>query len=408
MALPPHSPLPAALAAVRRRIIAIVQGSGRHGGTILGVCCAAILWSGMLISLSVQRQQVIHAAMQNTANLARALEENTIRSLTMIDQTLLHAAAALQRDPAGFDLSRWARDSAFLTDPTFQLSIIDKDGYLQASTVDSAAGRLWLGDRAHFLAHANGGPDALFVSQPVVGRVSGRWSIQLTRRIEAADGSFAGVVVASLDPVRLSRFYRAPDLGLEGVTLLVGLDGVVRARAAAGGMKIGISLAGGEMLKAHALAPTGHYTVESRVDGVRRIYAYREVSGFPLIAVVGVSLDEILADYSATPETVHRGGQRGDRVSAGRDRADRPVSGAPGAHARGLGCERGIARETVAATGCHPAEHGAGPRHGGCEPGHSCAQPPPARIDRLAGRRRPSRAEPARRHPDALGERRIR
>ena len=300
MALPPHSPFPAALAAMRRRIIAIVQGFGRHGGTILGVCCAAILWSGMLISLSVQRQQVIHAAMQNTANLARALEENTIRSLTMIDQTLLHAAAALQRDPAGFDLSRWARDSAFLTDPTFQLSIIDKDGYLRASTSDSAAGRLWLGDRAHFLAHANGGPDALFVSQPVVGRVSGRWSIQLTRRIEAADGSFAGVVVASLDPVRLSRFYRAPDLGLEGVTLLVGLDGVVRARAAAEGMKIGISLAGGEMLKAHALSPTGHYDVASRVDGVRRIYAYREVSGFPLIAVVGMSLDDILADYSAT------------------------------------------------------------------------------------------------------------
>src|SRR5271166_6239070 len=100
--------------------------AGRHGTTLLGLCCVAILWVSVVTSLSVQQQQAMRDALQNTANLANVFEDSTIRSIRAVEQTLLYVRASYERDKAGFNLSLWSQNSPYLIDLTFQIAIIGK------------------------------------------------------------------------------------------------------------------------------------------------------------------------------------------------------------------------------------------------------------------------------------------
>ncbi|HWI15359.1 MAG TPA: PAS domain S-box protein, partial [Burkholderiales bacterium] len=152
-------------------------------------------------------------------------------------------------------------------------------------------------DSETFRHHATDPADALFISRPERGADGGPQSIMLSRRISKPDGSFAGVVSLGLDPTYFSRFYDQVDLGQDAVVVLVGMDGIIRARKKNDDASAGQDLSGFETFKALKSQRAGNFIATRTLDGVRRFFAYRVLEAYPLIVQVGIAEDVMFAAY---------------------------------------------------------------------------------------------------------------
>ena len=263
----------------------------------------AVIWSALYYHTSSDRRLAITTGEISSANLAMAFEEHVKKSVQSIDGLLLQLRNEYQRNPRGFaDRIQLLAEHKSVAELLIQISVTNKQGIMTFNTKGLPAVPLDLSDREHFHVHLNGQEDRLFISKPVVGRVSNKWSIQFTRKILDSSGAFAGVIVLSIDPEYFSSFYKNVDIGSTGAITLVGMDGVIRARASktvTGIEARGISLPKSRPFFDPSKPAAGVYTVPSAVDGITRIGAYRRLQEYPLVVLVLQAEDEILAGPNA-------------------------------------------------------------------------------------------------------------
>lgn len=268
-----------------------------HGTAYLGLIMVLVIWLGAAFHLSTFRNQLFLSVQQNTANLAHAFERDVVQSLREVDWTILLLRSYYARQDRSFDFAGLTNELNNASGLTLQYAIIGSDGWLLQSSVSNTA-PVNLQDREHFQVHLNSNDDKLFVSKPVLGKVSGKWSIQLTRRIIKPDGSFGGVMVASVDPNHFSRLYDVIDIGGQGAITLVGLDGVIRSRKGLAADAAGQSVADSRYFQSLQNGLEGAYSETNPSDGIVRVGTYRRVPGFPLIVSVGFAEQEVLARFS--------------------------------------------------------------------------------------------------------------
>jgi diguanylate cyclase (GGDEF)-like protein len=256
-------------------------------GTLFGLAMIVVCWIGMAFVMSIEREKVLEGAIHQSDNLVRLFEENTVQTFERFDRTLLLLRKSLEDDPRHFDLRDWAERTALVGDLTIQLALINADGFQIATTANYSGPPLYLGDREHFRAQADAVADKLFISRPVLGRSSGKWSIQFSRRVRSPDGGFGGVIVISLDPNFVDTFYDTVDLGEHGSVTIRNLDAVILARRGVVGDTVGRKAARQGFRDALAEASVGHYWSGGGVDGLNRLVAYRVSDKFPLIFSIG-------------------------------------------------------------------------------------------------------------------------
>ncbi len=268
----------------------------RRSSALFGTVIVAMLWAGVVLKYSEDLQADKREAERANQNFAMVFEENVLRSIGEIDKALLYMRRSIETRKETTDFATIANSTDVLSEIIVQVAIIDSSGVMRASNAGpQPAPPLDLSDREHFKVHVNSGEDRLFISKPVVGRASGKWSVQFSRRFLNPDKSFAGVVVASLDPEHFTKFYDKIDFGALASISLIGNDGVVRSSGGtAGGYALGQDLKASTVL-GHIRGGTSPVTFEEfdRSQGEWRLITVRKVKGNPLWVSVSSNQSEL-------------------------------------------------------------------------------------------------------------------
>jgi len=203
-------------------------------------CLIAVYWAQLFASSRAHLQQAEGLIRLDAATTAHAMSEQAatmLRKLDYINQQLSDAwfdngAASLRKSVA--------RAQAALPDGTVvQVSVADEQGDIVFSNLtpdlaESSAPitRISIADREHFRVPVQAGCEAphLFISRPVLGRISQQWTVQLSRPL-CSGRQLVGVLVLSVSAEHLSQALHDifPD-PLDSVAL-VREDGAFLARS---------------------------------------------------------------------------------------------------------------------------------------------------------------------------------
>ena len=263
----------------------------------LCVLSLTIIWAPAFFEVFRAYQASIHEAEVKTQIQAHVFAEFSRSTFKRVNEFIVEARHNWATDPKRFS-EFVKRSQENIGDISFQVAIIDKDGMLSFSNLDPRASRIDLSQREHFRVHKeSNGTDRLFVSRPLIGKVSKQLSIQLTRPI-FRDGQFDGVIVVSMDPTQLTAFGITLSIGAGGALTVVRDSGEIVSRMPPNPVGAEPTLSSRPFLAASALN-FGNYRAASLVDGTERIWGYYRLPEYGLTFVQGERIDEVLSDFTA-------------------------------------------------------------------------------------------------------------
>ncbi|CAN7300807.1 diguanylate cyclase domain-containing protein [Acidovorax sp. Leaf78] len=270
-----------------------------------------LIWLALLLSLGIGalfartiwtiRTDEWNYASQTNSNLVHTLEQGLSWSLDSIDKSLEGVAREVARSDVWAlppDLrNRVIFDNSLRARGAGDVFVLDATGSIVLDSGASTLRRASLADRDYFQAFAKDGHQGLFIGKPVPSRVTGLNVLPMARAYRHPDGSFAGVVVGA---VRLSYFnelFGSLDLGANSGINLFRHDGVVISRYPYGDSDVGKTIAGSPNLERFQREGSGAFVGVAALDGVERLYAFRQVGSYPLIINVAQATETVLAKW---------------------------------------------------------------------------------------------------------------
>lgn len=288
------------------------QVLGRVAVSPVGIlCCGAILWLGTVsigvAMLMAARVDAFDRAVQNSRNLTLVLERDIQRSVDLYDLSLRAVAEGTVdgqvmalpprlRDRVLFDRAATARYLGSIVVKT-------EDGKLLADSDGSSAD---LNDRVNsypILADYQMASGGLYIGRPVSSSSGGGpMAIPLGRAIYNPDGKIMGRVVGSLSLEYFRALTNGLSVGKNGSVAVFEADGTLISRLPYTPGNIGRNFAHAPVFQRLIHEPEGFFVATARLDGVRRLYVYKRLSGLPLIVTVAPAMSTVYAEWRARAE----------------------------------------------------------------------------------------------------------
>ncbi|MGH8706855.1 MAG: HAMP domain-containing protein, partial [Burkholderiales bacterium] len=136
------------------------------------------------------------------------------------------------------------------------------------------------------------------LSQPLVGRINGRWTIGAVQPVIGDDGTVAGMVSMSIDLLEWRPVPAPSSLPRGAIAALVTSQGIVIARSEEAAAWIGRNVSGGDIMRRVLELRTGTARAQGAAEQ-DRIWAFRAVPGTDWYALSGILTEQVLGPVYA-------------------------------------------------------------------------------------------------------------
>jgi diguanylate cyclase (GGDEF)-like protein len=257
---------------------------------LIAVFLLAVIWGTTLGLIRINHAGAERDAAISNRELLATYEAQVVRVLREIDQTLNLVKFWHERTGMHGALSELKDQGLLPPDLVFTVGIADRDGTIVEST--RPLGAVSVADQDYFRRQRDS--DAIFVGQLPRG-ATGDGKLPFSRRLNAANGDFGGIVIVAVDAAFFVSGYDASKLGERGVLGILGTDGIFRVRRSGDSMFSGDAIDYSSLQQGPDEVETEPPVLRSSWDGEWRWSRAREIYGFPLAILVGLSQDEQLA-----------------------------------------------------------------------------------------------------------------
>lgn len=272
---------------------------------VFGALLIGALWLGLIYQLSYDRNNALKDAQATSQSMTAAFAEHVLNILRRVDFAEQIFKLNYEANKGQYPIQDFLRTDGVLNlalppDMETLIMVLDANGQLIDSTQPfiptSYAGEEF------FRNHKDRTTDAMIVSKPVIDAASAHWRVQLSRRLNRANGGFAGVVVMQINPADFIDNYASSDAENQGAAMLISPIEKYSVR------RVAESLVFEHSDFAAWLDPYHEKSVSSmlaagELDGARRIFYSRTLAEFSLVAMVGITEQEALARFNQRRKT---------------------------------------------------------------------------------------------------------
>lgn len=276
---------------------------------IAGVAIALFMVALCAVSLYQSRLDAMARASDTSRNLVLIAERDIERNFELYDLSL-QAVIDGVKDPEVMRLPpRLRRELLFDRAATARylgsILVLDAKGNVIIDAGYEVPRKGNFSDRKYFTVHRDNPNVGLYVSDPYRSRFrNGLPSIALSRRISRPDGSFAGVAMVAVELQYFRQLFDGLSLGSHGTFALMGRDGSVIVRQPYDPNVIGRNIRDASAFQHFLSAPEGTFSDVSAIDGIARLYFFKNFPNLPLIATVAQAHSDIYAAWQRRALTI--------------------------------------------------------------------------------------------------------
>lgn len=287
--------------------------TARHPNGIIGGCSLFVLIMLALLALMLlqERQASVERTVENAENLELVVERDIARTAELFDLSLQAVADGVQ-DAGVMQLPEPYRSqllfdrSATAGTNMGELLYLNAQGTVEISsrpTDQTTRRRPDLSQRDWFTVQRDNPKQGLFISAP-----ESRWWSEPTsqpeqimvfsRRVSRADGSFAGVVAGTLHLNYFRALLTGLKIGSHGSITLIHRDGTIIMRNPGMAKLAARNLRGSPNFERFRKHSERWFLGDSALDGVARLYVYRQFHDLPLVLSVAPALSDVYAAWN--------------------------------------------------------------------------------------------------------------